>query len=454
MATYFVASGGSNTAPYDTWAKAATSLATALAASTADNDVVVIQYNAVPSGDAELSADTTYTFAGNIWLLSASNDGGSAYTPTAMGTGNWIGNSTTNRSISFTGVDKRCYVYGLTLRTAGSTGDKIALANGNGQQTFYDECYLWSGNTASYAGGANITLSASGQAYCEVRNSTFRFGNTGQTIDIVAGISTLVNCSISASGSTPTTLFYVGLSNATLNCVGCDFSLVTGTLVGNIAVCGTFAFDRCKFGSGVTVLASQTMNPSRGSPSVLVTDCHSGDTHMTFGYYDALGSVVTDTGIYLTATAAVIESSTKTSWKIVTTAYAGATSPFVTPWVSKKNTGTSAITPYLEIARDGSTTAFKDHEVWAEFSVKDTASSTQSSRYSDSASFANRIAASGSNQATGAGTGSWTGLSGTAWSGKCDSGSAVTPAEVGILSARLLVAAASTTLYVDPFWRS
>ncbi len=88
MADYFVASGGSNTAPYETWAKAATSLATALAAASTAGDQVIIQYNAVPSGDAELAADTTYTLAANIQIISASNDGGSAFTPTAMGTAN------------------------------------------------------------------------------------------------------------------------------------------------------------------------------------------------------------------------------------------------------------------------------------------------------------------------------------------------------------------------------
>ena len=118
MTTYFVASGGSNTSPYDTWAKAATSLQTALTAATSAGDIVVVQCNAVPSGDAELSADTTYTVAGDVFVVSASNDGGSAWTPSWMGTGSWIGNSTTNRSITLAGADTSSYWYGVTFRTA------------------------------------------------------------------------------------------------------------------------------------------------------------------------------------------------------------------------------------------------------------------------------------------------------------------------------------------------
>lgn len=131
MANYFVASGGSNTSPYDTWAKAATSLATALAAATSGADNVIIQYNAVPSADAELAADTTYTVSSGVSVIAASNDGGSAWTPTAMGTGNWIGNSTTNRGLIMSG-GATAYLYGLTLRVSGTTSDDIVLAGGAG----------------------------------------------------------------------------------------------------------------------------------------------------------------------------------------------------------------------------------------------------------------------------------------------------------------------------------
>lgn len=443
MATYFVASGGSDANSGLSWALAKGTLAGALSAATTAGDVVVIQYNAVPSGDAELSADKTYTFAGDIWLISASNDGGSAYTPTAMGTANWIGNSTTNRSIQLGATDKRVYVWGLTFRTAGSTGDKIDINTGYGLQIEYDNCYFWSGTTVSGLSGGFINLCTNG-GFVRCRSSTFRLGATGQYLGLTSGECELIDCTISSSGSTPTTLFSLELNVAVLFCTGCDFSLVTGTLIPNTVINAAFFFERCKFGSGVTVLAPQSTNPTRGSPRAWVSDCSSGDTHGLFGYYDATGSVVSDTGIYYTSGAAA------QSWKIVTNANCTRTNPFVTPWVDLYNTGTSAITPYFEILRDGSTTAYKDHEVWAEFSAKVTASSTQATSSTDAATLANRLTAGGSDQAAGAGLGSWTGESGTAWSGKCDSGSSITPAENGHIRGRIVVAAASTTVYVDP----
>ena len=51
MATYFISNGGSNTSPYDTWAKAATTIQTALTAASTDGDIVVLQYNNIPTTD-------------------------------------------------------------------------------------------------------------------------------------------------------------------------------------------------------------------------------------------------------------------------------------------------------------------------------------------------------------------------------------------------------------------
>lgn len=440
MATYFVASGGSNTAPYDTWAKAATSLQTALTAASTAGDIVVIQYNGVPSGDAELAADTSYTVAADVFVISASaDDASTAYTPTVMDTDNWIGNSTANRAITLQGADFTSHWYGCTFRVSGSTSDIINASNTN-HSAHHDSCYFLISNTGS---GERIRLSGGAAAWATFSNCTFQFGATGQYISSL-GTSRLINCTVASAGSAPTNLVNQTTGGGTLEFIGCDLSHCTGNLVADVAGPFRISFDRCKLGAGVVPLASQTSNPTLASPEVFISDCHSGDTHMFMGYYNAAGQVTLDTGIYVTAGAAAA------SWKIVTTSLANRQQPFRTPYIDLYNTGTSAITPYLEIARDGSTTAYKDHQVWAEFSVKTTTGSTVSTTSSDRAALTSYLGSSGSDQAAGSGTGSWTGLSGTAWSGKCGLGSSVTPAEIGYMRARVLVSAASTTIYVDP----
>lgn len=445
MAIYFVASGGSNTAPYDTWAKAATSLQTALTAASSDGDIVVIQYNAVPSGDAELAADTTYTFASNCALLSASNDGGSAFTQTAMGSGNWIGNSTTNRSITIAGAFAN-YINGVTLRVSGTGADNIRLNISSGSSKYYEDCFFYTSNTSSSSslqtGGSTVS-----QGYTHVLGCTVRFGSTGQTIACTTGKQVFEELTIDSAGSAITQLLtFFATEGCIVGFYGCDLSAAssTATLVPNVTVATPdVEFVRCKLPSSYSVMDAQT--ELMAGAKVWLRDCAAGDTHGNFEYHDAFGSVVLDRNTYFTAGVAGL------SWKITTTSAASVVWPFRTPWIDLYNTGTSAITPYLEVLRNnGSAAAYKDNEVWSQFSVKNTSGSVLATLKSDrEASFGG----SGTAQAAGAGTGSWTiASSSSPYSLKCDSGSSVTPAESGEIRARLVVSVPSIagTLFLDP----
>lgn len=452
MATLFVASGGSNTAPYDTWAKAATSLATALAAASSDGDIVVIQYNAVPSGDAELSADTTYTAVAAITLLSASNGGGSTYTPTDMGTANWIGNSSTNRSITWIGPNGKTFRRrGLTYRTSGSTSDNIGMHStvAGGYASIDDGCYFWSGNSSSTT-RINIGGGTAGRnSTTELRNPTFRFGNSSQALVIRNSATVkIVGGSIDAAGSTPTT--FIDVSSSQCNCI--DIEGLDATVLGSgqtvIGDAGTNSqpivyLRQCKFAASVTILATQTQAQMLGI-EVYALDCQIGSAQNFTAYYNTFGKVEPDTSIYYTGGAAG-----SVSWKITTTANATNATPFVTPWLTWHNTGTSSVTPRFEVLRDGSSTAYTDAELWAEFAARVTSSSVLPTLYRDRAASIPAAAA----QANGAGLGSWTGESGTAWSGKIDAGSSLTPSAAGALRGRVAFAAANASVYVEPLIR-
>jgi hypothetical protein len=444
MATYFVASGGSNTSPYDTWAKAATSLATALAAATSNGDVVVIQYNAVPSGDKEVSSDTTYTAAANVSIVSASNDGGSSYTLTVMGTSNWIGNSTTNRSITFAGDDKTVYLYGLTVRVSGSTVDHITLANSLGQVVTADTCYLWLENTSSTAA---IRLSTLVGAVASAINCVFRFGASGHSLRGV-GYVEVIGGSVSSDGTIPTAMLTSGSAD-NMVLTGVDLSAITGTLCGDSQAYARYVIERCKLGAGVEILAAQTSNPTAATPYVVVSDCSSGDTHTFFGAYNGVGRAVCSTACYVTAGAAA------QSWEIITSANCSPSNPFITPWIDMYNSGTSEITPYIECLRNnGTATKYTDNQVWAEFSYKDTSGSTiASGNRTDRQARADILAGTSATvQADGVGTGSWTiGSSNSPASFKCDSGTSMTPDEVGYIRCRIGIGIASVAnLFIDP----
>lgn len=444
MATYFVASGGSNTAPYDTWATAATSLGTALAAATSAGDIIAIQYDGVPATDSALAADTTYAFAAdNVCLIASTNSGTSTITPTAMGTANWIGNSTTNRSIAFVAVNRKVYMYGLTLRTAGATADVIQIGGAaDGMHAELEDCYFWQGNTA---GSGHIVFGRSGgdaNTFVKLRNCTLRFAGASQQCRVGAKLQ-IEGGSLSSAGTAPTSLFFFNNDGggAEVSCEGFDLTHLTGNMVGDATFqSATVRLSRCKLGVFPPTIAAQTVN-NRGSAEVFVFDCATGDTHGLMAHVNAFGTTSSDTGIYFTSGSAA------QSWKITTTSVATYYTPYESPWFGYYNTGTSAITPYVEIARDVSSTPYQDEEVWMDVAAKVTSGSTNSTIYSS------RMALMGSpvDIPAGAGTGSWSPGGGSPdWSGKLELASSITPAEAGHISARIVVGEPLITVYADP----
>lgn len=434
MATYRVWSGASGANNGTSWTDAYTSFASAVSAATASGDIILVHY----TSQLNLAADTTFTFLNNVSVISVDKDASDA--PTAMGTGGWIGHSTTTYGITLAGA-YRVYLYGITLRLASSSTRTINLAATDGADQTIENCYLWVGTTAS--GGSVILGAGSSSSNGSVwsKNSTWRFGAASQGITLGARLL-VEGGSISSAGSAPSTLFNSFYPNAApVWFRGVDLSFLgSGTLVGSAGSGAvTFNFDRCLLGTSYVALATQTP-ANLSAAEVYILDCSTGSAQGLYGYHNAQGSVVSDTGIKLTASAA------GQSWKVTTTANASFYTPFVTPWISFYHSGTSAITPRIEILRDGSTTAYNNDEVWSEWLVKVTASSPLATLYSDRRGLTSSAAA----QDTGAGTGSWTGASGTAWSGKCDSGASVTPASVGDLSGRLCVGAANATVYASP----
>lgn len=437
MATYYVwngATGGTNTG--GSWTNAYLTFAQAVTAATANGDFIYVHYTHLD----EIGAGTTYTFANNVRVISVNKD--SNDTPTVMGTSAWIGSSTAQRSITLAG-GYNVYFYGMTFRTA----DWLQFGATDSSHYEFESCYMWNSGPISGNYPSSMRFGGASNSYIKFINTTFRFSQSTQNFCIRQSRLEFEVCNISTAGSAPTTLFDDNFEGNTqiesapnVNLVGCDFSHVTGTLVGNFnGSPKTFVFSQCKFGNGVTVLAAQTP-ANKGSGVVWLFDCSNTDTHGIFGYYDSFGSCVSDTGIYFTSGVA------GQSWKIVTTANCSYYTPFVTPFVDWYNNSTTTITPYFEILRDGSTTPLQNDEVWGDFFAKTTSGSTQSTEYSDRMTLLGTPA----NQTAGGGTDLWTGKGASAWSGKIDSGVSVIPAEVGHIRGRVCVGEPSITVYVDP----
>ena len=446
MAIYRVWSGGDGTGGADNtnWAQAYATLTAAIAVPPIAGDKIYISHVTQESA----AADTTWTLPGTVDLISVNKD--SSEVPTAMGSGGWIGGGSGNYRFPFY-AGNGAYIYGLTIRNSGGGTDDIVLASTNtaNTQILFEDCYAWLGTTSSAArvniGGGYIDRSS----YIEYRNLTVRFG-ANQGIEIRGPIIwDGGGISVDGASITGTLVASFGTRAGSSKCriSGVDLTKVTGTLVTGTTTVYThdIVFSQCKLHASVTPKAATT---NKASPQVWVVDCSDDaatPSRGIWGYYDGLGSLTKETGIYKT------DGATGWAWKAVGSANASYQTPFTTPWVQFDNTVNTAITPRFEIFRDASTTAYTDAQVWAEWAYKQTSGSDQATfTFGDRQALSAFLAGTaGVAQATGAGTGGWETGSGADWSGKVDSGGTITAAEDGVLKGRVAVTGA-ITVYIDP----
>lgn len=447
MPDYFVKNGGDGSAP-TTWAGAYGSLQTALTAASTKGDRVIIQYDAVPSTDSALAADTTYTVGADIQIIASTNSGTSTITPTVMDgstAAQFIGNSSANRGITVLG-GYEVYTYGVAFLVTGSTADAIVINGSDDGHFVLDQCKLWLKNTSN-GSSARIILGVSGNirnVLTELLNCNLWFGHINQGISL-AGDVIMEGCSVNGSSAIPTTFInHIPASSGggTVFANACDFSRLTGTLVADMTLKRVpVVFTHCQLGAGVSPLAAQTAGGNTGA-EVWLYNCSSGDTHYHLAHHNALGSTVIETGIYANDNIA----DTNLSWKIVGTAVATVTHPYQSPWIDVYHTGTSAITPSLECVRSGSSTAYNNDQVWAEWSYQGTSGNPMAVLVNDRRD----ITAAAAAQDTGALNASgWTGENATSWFGKLCPTASFTPVEVGHIRARVCVGG-ENTVYVDP----
>ncbi len=438
MATYYVWSGASGSATGADWTNAFTTFGAGVTAATANGDVIKVHV-----GHAEaLAADTTYTFAANVNTICVNKDSSDALA-TMNGSTQYIGHTSSSRSIIMAGSSKDLYFYGMAFLVKGS--DRLALGAGDGMSAIYESCYLKGGQTDGGISVGNIDC----QAAVTVRGGTVSLDNnsgcyinlrgdlTMQGVTVIPGGTTLPSGLIAAVDADP--------GGATALFQGCDLSALGGIyLVKDCTIAATrVVFSGCRFGGSWSGMAAQT-NSNRSSAEVWVYNCASGDQHYHIGHYNALGQTTVDTGIYANDHIA----DTALSWKVVTTANCSFYDPYESPWLSVYNAGTSAITPYLECVRSGSSTAFQNDEVWSEWSYQGTSGYPQatlvlSDRMTPLGTPADQTASS-------KGASDWTGENATSWFGKLGPAASITPAEVGHIRARVCIGEPSTTVYVDP----
>lgn len=437
MADLYVASTGSNTAPYDTWAKAATAPLTATAAAAAGDTIYM-------HGETfTISASTTYTFASGVRLI-CTNDKTNEPPQTESTSGVIDGTGTSYANIILAG-STQYLISGIKFRVgSGTFYGTITVGNSDNSTPILQNCVLEVAGTSNasriYLGNYSNTMNY----VVRLINTSVKFSTAGQSIESSAQVFWESSAILAAGSTVPTSLFknFVRGSSAGQNFHGCDFSgMSSGTVFSTVYSDSPvpIVLAQCKLGSA-TLNNTLTLD----GLSITLYDCSTSDTNYQFAHYAYNGSTTISTSIYADDGAKYDTAGNGHSWVVAGNANTLRAVPYISPWITRYNEATSAITPELEILRNDSATAFTDVQVWSEWMVKTVGGSPLATLYSD---YGGHLS-SGTNQDAGVGLSGWTGESGTAWSG-CLECPSVTPAEIGHISARVVVAG-NYTVYVDP----
>lgn len=447
MTIYYVDSAaGSNTSPYNTWAKAATSLAT-IAGIDAAGDTV---YVASTHSETGLAVNPSYAWAGTIAaptkIICADKTSGAP--PSTAATGATIATAS-GIALTFASAGA-VYVYGLTLQAGSGTSATANLIPTSAiTGCVFDTCALTLNNTSA----SSIISAVVSGLLLSLSNCTLKFGNTLQRIGINSfGASlSMDGCTIDGTGSAITGLLNVSAgSNAVIR--ACDlsacaasfnpFSTTTSNVVGQIFEC--------------KLPASWTGSPNGSiggfGTRIVMQDCDSAGTNYVVNIEDCSGQITTNTSVNLSGGAT--DGTTALSWQVASNSQAQFPMlPLASPWRAVWVDTTTSKTLTWQYVADtnvaagqgaGTAFAFQNNQVWIE-AMYFGSSTSPLGTFASSAPSTPLVAPT--DNAAGSGTWTTTGLT-TPKQGECTL--TFTTALKGPMLARICVGTASKTIYADP----
>ena len=434
MANIYVRStDGSNADNGTTWALAKLDLAGA-AAIDAAGDTIYVSHNHAESTSGAITLAWAGTPASPTKIICGFD---SAEPPTASTNSATVTITGASVALQFTG---NIYCYGLKLINAGTSASGVWLHNNVRERQVWEQCSF---QTTGGTGAIFINASSTTSGEVIWRNCTVKLFSSSS-----AGITTSGDAFVWDGGSflsgtaTPAALFTFGISRqAVAKVSGVDFSnLGTGFFFLKAGDSGKLILRNCKLPSGWTGgLHNGTMT---AGARVEMWNCDTGDTNYKVRIKDYIAELFDETTLVKTGGAS--DGTTGYSWKVVTTSNANKhLGRFETPELYKWNDTTgSAITVTIDILRD-SATSLTEHEIWIDVQYLGTSGFPLASFSSD----ASDILGSPANQTSSSATWTTTGMSNP---NTQKLNVTFTPREKGYIIARVIVAAASTTVYIDP----
>ena len=432
MADIYVRStDGSDSDNGSTWGLAKATLVGA-AAIDAAGDAIYLSQSHAESGGAVVAV-----FAGtmaNPVKIIAGNDG--AEPPTAVSAASLISSSSITLSGSY-------YLYGLTLQAATSI---LPNAQSASNSVTLDHCSLittgtTSGGFFSIGSANNVTQKA------VLLDCTYKFSGSSNIGCATAGVVEIKGGSFVSGTSTPSAGVFAGANDRTgsrLLIDGLDMTNLASTvnIFRTFVSPGLFQIRNSKLpASWSGSLCNAT--PLATGQRFEMHNCDSGDTNYRLWVQEYSGSIKTETTLVRTGGAS--DGTTGYSLVMATTANANASvAPLVSPEVSIWNDTTGGSkTVTVEILHD-SATNLTDGEIWLEVQYLGTSGAPLGSFISDAKA---DILATAADQSASSETWTTTGMSNP---NTQKLSVTFTPQEKGYIQAKVYLAKASKTVYVDP----
>jgi hypothetical protein len=436
MTVYYVDDGGSNTSPYDTWAKAAPDLQTLdTAVAFASNDIVYIGHNSICPATGNPWTLVGPTSGAPVMLISATQGSD----PPAYQVGATIGTAATTMRI-----DGSFASYGITFEATGASA--LSLYGDTNEATALINCTLKpnANQAALYFGNTNDAIFKNLAVDLSKDETTAR---TENVINDGGGGGSITIQGLTFVNPAYRTGVVCDCTNMAIAVSGADFSGFTNGTTCEIVAPGDSSGTR-----GVLISHSKTaatwtpMTAGRPRVGTSVKFVNVGPSDAPTGLIERAyqADLVSSTAIYRTGGAAV--EGDATAWLITTESTNSEAAPYHLPWMyGTVEAGSKTFT--VHITND--TADLTDAEAWLEVEYLGTSDSPLSTLASDQRASPTATAAAQTDDTTSA----WNGA-GPSFTYKQKLAVTVTVGEAGQYRARVVVGkasiASSAYFYVDP----
>lgn len=439
MANIYVRStDGVNTDNGSTWALAKLDMNGGQSIDAAGDTIWVSQAHAESTGSGTVTWDFAGTAASPVRVL-CGND--AAEPPTSLATTA----TETFTSAATLVVRGYIYAYGHTISVGSTTtGVSMTLAQSVYAKQIYEQCSFQIGGT----GSSNIIIASSAGGTVIWKSCTVRFNEgTQQAITFTAGAAEFYwqgGSAISGTATPGTKALFCPAIDSKILVEDVDLSNFSSSLklvrTSTYGAATRFVIRNCKLpASFANFIDTAFTAPGRAE----MYNCDSGATNYKIWIEDYLGKINAETTLVRTSGAS--DGTTGLSWKMVSNANASyPLMPLASPEIAAWNDTTgSSVTATVEVLRD-SATNLTDAEIWLEVEYLGSSGSPVGTHISDAKS---DVLATAADQTASSVTWTTTGMTNP---NKQKLSVTFTPQLKGFVLARVMLAKASTTVYVDP----